>query len=107
MPDNLKIGKMDVYLTAQVKTETKTAKGQIVQTWTDSFCFYAKMTDIKTIENFVAQMTVSPSNVTYSTWYRNDLTRKNRIFDGDDYYQIIETSKNFVYINILCQRIDD
>ena len=107
MPDNLKIGRMDVYLTAQVKTETKSAKGQVVATWTDSFGFYAKQSDIKTTESFVAQMTVAPSTVVFSTWYRDDLTRKNRIFDGDDYYLIVETVKNFTYMDIRCQRIDE
>ena len=107
MPDNLKIGKLEKYLTAQVKTESKSKSGQVVAVWSDAFNFYAKQSDIKTTETFVAQMTIAPSVVVFSTWFRSDLTRKNRIYDDGVYYQIIEVVKNKIYMDLYCHRIDE
>lgn len=98
---------MELYLTAQVKTETKSVKGQVVPVWTDSFKFFASQSDVMVSESLVAKMTVAPVTVVFSTWDRPDFTRKLRIFDGTDHYLITEIVRNKIYMHITCNRIDD
>ena len=107
MPDNLSVGKMDLYLTAQVKTETKSVKGQVVAVWADSFKFFASHSDTKIAESLVAKMTVAPVTVVFSTWYRPDITRKLRIYDGTDHYLVTEITRNKIYMDITCNRIEE
>lgn len=110
MPDNLKIGSMDQWLTAQSKVETKDAKGKVTQTWTNAFNFFASASAVKSQENFSALATVAPETVMFTTHARNDLNRALRIKDVDsNYWEIILVRRisGNMYMEIECQRLND
>ena len=107
MPDRISVGKMDRYITAQVKTETKSAKGQVVASWVDSFSFFASQDDTVTRETLSAIVTVSPVTTSFSTHYRSDLTRQMRLKSEGDIWMINSIIRDRFYIKIECQRMDD
>lgn len=107
MPDRINIGKMDRYLVVQSKTETKSAKGQVIPVWTDSFPIYASQTDDIVSESFSKLGFVAPVTTTFSTHFRADLDRTKRLKIDGDYWNIISVARDRIYMKLECQRFDE
>lgn len=107
MPDRIKIYEMDRYITAQIDIELKSKGGQILHTWTDQFTFFASQSDVAINENFSKQAYVAPAITTFTTHFRQDLTRSMRLKLDGEYWSVIGFAKDKFFIKINCQRQDD
>jgi len=107
MPDRVRIGKMDRYLMAQSKVDTKTAKGGTSTVWSDAFAFFADQADVVTTETFSAIATIAPVTTTFITHFRTDLKRTMRIKQDADFWNIITIMRDGITMKIECQRMDD
>jgi SPP1 family predicted phage head-tail adaptor len=107
MPDRVSTGKMDRYITAQVKTESKSAKGQVIATWVDVFSFFASQDDAVVRESLSAIATIAPVSTSFSTHYRSDITRQMRLKCEGEIWMITSIIRDRFYMKIDCQRMDD
>ena len=98
---------MDRYVLAQAKTETKSAKGSVVAAWVDAFSFFAEQTDNIVNETFSTVAFIAPVTTTFTTHYRADLLRTMRLLVEGDYWNIINISRDHIWMKLECQRFDD
>ena len=107
MSDSVKPGEMGRYVIAQSKDESKSTKGQIVQSWTDTFGFFASVSDKVISESFAVTGFTATGSIIFTTHYRDDLNRKMRIvYEGENYNIISVTRLGISYMKLTCQRID-
>ncbi|MEI7524550.1 MAG: head-tail adaptor protein [Mariniphaga sp.] len=107
MPNRINIGEMDRFLTAQTKIQSKTAKGQVIAVWGDAFSFFAAQTDNAVTESFSTVAFIAPVTTTFTTHFRLDLVRTMRLNLEGDFWNILNITRDRIWMKIECQRFDE
>lgn len=94
------------YLKAMNRIDAKSSGGIQKPTWEYAFHFYGAAESEKTTEGFRGVVPSAKTTVTFSTWLRDDLKREMKIVEDDEEYIIVDLTRSFKTMSIICERVD-
>lgn len=99
-------GRFDTLVEIWRYTSTANDYGEAVKTWTKLSDIYARVDYLNGTEGVNAEQWQNKQGITVMVRYTDDLTVKDRVKHGNDYYNVIAISEidRRMYLKLQCQK---
>ena len=86
--DSVRAGQLRDRVTVQTATETRSANGQVVYTWSDNGEEWADVKFLSGLETIASNMQISDTQCSIRLRYRDGISSANRVLFGTQIYDV-------------------